>query len=311
VLEQQVRRMLASPKAAAFVRNFAGQWLFLRNLDASAPVQSVFPDFDDALRQGFRRETELFVESVVREDRSAFDLLRADYTYVNERLAQHYGLPGIRGSHFRRVMLPPDNPRRGLLGHGSILTVTSYPDRTSPVVRGKWILENLLGTPAPPPLPNVPPLRATNTNGLVLSMRQRMEAHRANPVCASCHAMMDPLGLSLENFDAVGKWRVLGESSARIDATGRLPDGTPFEGPAGLRDALLRSDRFVATLTEKMLTYALGRGLEYYDAPSVRAILRQAAPREYRMSALVTGIVTSAPFRMRRAGDAGTVARAQ
>jgi len=308
VLEQQVSRMLASPKAVAFVRNFAGQWLFLRNLDASVPVQSVFPDFDDALRQGFRRETELFVESIVREDRSALDLLRADYTFVNERLAQHYGLPDIKGSHFRRVTLPPANPRRGLLGQGSVLTVTSYPDRTSPVVRGKWILENLLGTPPPPPLPNVPPLKATDS-GLVLSMRQRMEQHRANPVCASCHAMMDPLGLSLENFDAVGKWRVLGESSTPIDATGRLPDGTPFEGPGGLRDALLRSDRFVATLTEKMLTYALGRGLEYYDAPAVRAILRQAAPRDYRMSALVAGVVTSTPFRMRRAAEAGEVAR--
>ena len=310
VLEQQARRMLASPKAAAFTRNFAGQWLFLRNLDASAPVQSVFPDFDDALRQGFRRETELFVDSIVREDRSALDLLRADYTFLNERLAQHYGVPDIKGSHFRRVTLPAGNPRRGLLGQGSILTVTSYPDRTSPVVRGKWILENLLGTPPPPPLPNVPPLKATSS-GLVLSMRQRMEQHRANPVCASCHAMMDPLGLSLENFDAVGKWRVLGESSARIDATGRLPDGTPFDGPAGLRDALLRSDRFVATLTEKMLTYALGRGLEYYDAPAVRAILREAAPRDFRMSALVTGVVTSAPFRMRRAADAAAAATAE
>jgi mono/diheme cytochrome c family protein len=310
-LERQVRRLIASPKADAFVRNFAGQWLFLRNLDATAPVQSVFPDFDDALRQGFRRETELFVDSIVREDRSALDLLRADYTFVNERLAQHYGLANIRGSHFRRVSLPPGNPRRGLLGQGSILTVTSYPDRTSPVVRGKWILENLLGTPPPPPLPNVPPLKATGTSGTVLSMRQRMEQHRASPVCASCHAMMDPLGLSLENFDAVGKWRVLGESSSPIDATGRLPDGTPFEGPAGLRDALLRSDRFVATLTEKMLTYALGRGLEHYDAPAVRAILRQAAPREYRLSALITGVVTSAPFRMRRAGDAASTARAE
>jgi mono/diheme cytochrome c family protein len=302
-LERQVRRMIASPKAEAFIRNFAGQWLFLRNLDATAPVQSVFPDFDDALRQGFRRETELFVESIVREDRSALDLLRADYTFVNERLAQHYGLPNIRGSHFRRVTLPPDTARRGLLGQGSILTVTSYPDRTSPVVRGKWILENLLGTPPPPPVPNVPPLKATGEAGTVLSMRQRMEQHRASPVCASCHAMMDPLGLSLENFDAVGKWRALGESSAPIDASGRLPDGTPFEGPAGLREALLRSDRFVATLTEKMLTYALGRGLEHYDAPAVRAIVRDAAKRDYRLASLITGVVTSAPFRMRRAGD--------
>ncbi|HET9272626.1 MAG TPA: DUF1592 domain-containing protein [Vicinamibacterales bacterium] len=304
-LDRQVRRMLASPKSEAFVRNFAGQWLFLRNLDASAPVQSVFPDFDDALRQGFRRETELFVESVLREDRSALDLLRADYTFLNERLARHYGVPNVAGSHFRRVTLPPGNPRRGLLGQGSILTVTSYPDRTSPVVRGKWILENLLGTPPPPPLPNVPPLKATGSAGTVLSMRQRMEQHRANPVCASCHAMMDPLGLSLENFDAVGRWRALGESSSPIDATGRLPDGTPFEGPAGLRDALLRSDRFVATLTEKMLTYATGRGLEHYDVPAVRAILRDAAAQEYRLSAIVSGVVKSAPFRMRRADDSG------
>jgi len=303
-LDRQVRRMLASPKAEAFVRNFAGQWLFLRNLDASAPVQSIFPDFDDALRQGFRRETELFVDSVLREDRSALDLLRADYTFLNERLARHYGVPNITGSHFRRVALPAGNPRRGLLGQGSVLTVTSYPDRTSPVVRGKWILENLLGTPPPPPVPNVPPLKATGAAGTVLSMRQRMEQHRASPVCASCHAMMDPLGLSLENFDAIGRWRALGESSAPIDATGRLPDGTPFEGPAGLREALLRSDLFVATLTEKMLAYALGRGLEHYDAPAVRAILRAAAGQDYRLSSIVAGVAKSAPFRMRRAADA-------
>jgi hypothetical protein len=310
-LDRQVQRLLASPKAEAFVRNFAGQWLFLRNLDASAPVQSVFPDFDDALRQSFRRETELFVESVLREDRSALDLLRADYTFLNERLARHYGIPNITGSHFRRVTLPAGNPRRGLLGQGSILTVTSYPDRTSPVVRGKWILENLLGTPPPPPVPNVPPLKATGAAGTVLSMRQRMEQHRASPVCASCHAMMDPLGLSLENFDAVGKWRTLGESSSAIDASGRLPDGTPFEGPAGLREALLRSDLFVTTLTEKMLTYALGRGLEHYDAPAVRAILRDAAKQDYRLSSIVAGVVKSAPFRMRRAADAATPPPAQ
>jgi mono/diheme cytochrome c family protein len=300
VLERQVRRMMADPRAEAFVRNFAGQWLFLRNLDAVVPVQSVFPDFDDALRQSFRRETELFFESIVRENRSALDLLRADYTFVNERLATHYGIPNIKGEHFRRVTLPADGKRRGLLGQGSILTVTSYPDRTSPVVRGKWILENLLGTPPPPPLPNVPPLRATDTSGVVLPMRQRMERHRSNPVCASCHAMMDPLGLSLENFDAIGRWRTLGESSAPIDASGMAPDGTRFDGPDGLRGTLLRSDRFVSTLTEKMLTYALGRGLEYYDAPSVRAILRGAAQDDYRFSSLIVGIVQSAPFKMRR-----------
>ena len=302
VLTRQVRRMMADPRAVAFVNNFAGQWLFLRNLDAVVPVQSVFPDFDDALRQSFRRETELFFESIVRENRSALDLLRADYTFVNERLATHYGIPNIKGDRFRRVTLGPDSKRRGLLGQGSILTVTSYPDRTSPVVRGKWILENLLGTPPPPPLPNVPPLRATDTSGIVLPMRQRMERHRSNPVCASCHAMMDPLGLSLENFDAIGRWRTLGESSAPIDASGAAPDGTRFDGPDGLRSVLLSSDRFVATLTEKMLTYALGRGLAYYDAPSVRAILRDAASDDYRFSSLVAGIVQSAQFRMRKAG---------
>jgi hypothetical protein len=304
VLATQVRRMMADARAVAFVNNFAGQWLFLRNLDAVVPVQSVFPDFDDALRQSFRRETELFFDSIVRENRSALDLLRADYTFVNERLADHYGIPNIKGDHFRRVTLGPDSKRRGLLGQGSILTVTSYPDRTSPVVRGKWILENLLGTPPPPPLPNVPPLRATDTSGTVLPMRQRMERHRSNPVCASCHAMMDPLGLSLENFDAIGRWRTLGESSAPIDASGAAPDGTRFDGPDGLRTVLLSSDRFVATLTEKMMTYALGRGLAYYDAPSVRAILREAARDDYRLSSLIVGIVQSPPFKTRKAGGA-------
>ena len=301
VLARQVRRMMADPRSQAFVNNFAGQWLFLRNLDAVVPVQSIFPDFDDSLRQSFRRETELFFDSIVREDRSAFDLLRADYTFVNERLATHYGIPNIKGNHFRRVTFGPDSKRRGLLGQGSILTVTSYPDRTSPVIRGKWILENLLGTPPPPPIPNVPPLRATDTSGVVLPMRQRMERHRSNPVCASCHAMMDPLGLSLENFDAIGRYRTLGESSAPIDATGSSPDGKRFEGPDGLRSLLMQSDRFVSTLTEKMMTYALGRGVEYYDAPAVRAILRDAARDDYRFSSLIVGIVQSAPFRMRKA----------
>ena len=301
VLAAQVKRMLADPRATAFTTNFAGQWLFLRNLDAVVPVQSAFPDFDDTLRQAFRRETELFFDSIVRENRSAKDLLRADYTFLNERLARHYGVANVKGSHFRRVSLGADSPRAGILGQGSVLTVTSYPDRTSPVVRGKWILENLLGTPPPPPVPDAGELRASDRAGAVLSMRARMEQHRRSPVCASCHSMMDPLGLSLENFDAVGKWRTLGEASDRIDASGRLPDGTPFVGPAGLRDALLRSDRFVATLTEKMMTYALGRGLEHYDQPAVRAILSDAARDDYRMSALIAGIVQSTPFRMRRA----------
>ena len=301
VLAAEVRRLMGDRRADAFVQNFAGQWLFLRNLDAVVPVQSIFPDFDDALRQAFRRETELFFDSIVREDRSALDLLRADYTFVNERLAEHYGISNVKGSHFRRVSLGAGSKRRGLLGHGSILTVTSYPDRTSPVVRGKWILENLLGTPPPSPPPNVPKLKATDTEGQVLSMRQRMELHRSNPVCAACHAMMDPLGLSLENYDAIGRWRTLGESATPIDASGMSPDGARFEGPDGLRSALLGSDRFVATLTEKMLTYALGRGLEHYDAPAVRAVLREAARDDYRFSSLVLGVVQSTPFRMRRA----------
>jgi hypothetical protein len=300
-LAAQVKRMLADPRAAAFVKNFAGQWLFLRNLQATVPVQSIFPDFDDTLRQAFHTETELFFDSIVREDRSAYDLLRADYTFVNERLAKHYGIPHVKGSHFRRVDLGATPVRRGLLGQGSILTVTSYPDRTSPVVRGKWILENLLGTPPPPPLPNVGDLKPTGASGAVLSMRDRMAQHRANLICASCHSMMDPLGLSLENFDAVGRWRTLGESATPIDASGVLPDGTRFEGPAGLRDALLASNRFVATLTEKMMTYALGRGLEHYDAPAVRAILANASRDDYRMSALILGVVQSTPFRMRKA----------
>jgi mono/diheme cytochrome c family protein len=297
----QVQRMLADPRADAFVTNFAGQWLFLRNLQAVVPVQNLFPDFDDTLRQAFRRETELFFGSIVRENRSVLDLLRADYTFLNERLARHYGIPNVKGSHFRRVALGSQSARSGILGQGSVLTVTSYPDRTSPVVRGKWILENLLGTPPPPPIPNVGELRPTKGDGVVLSMRERMEQHRRNPVCASCHAMMDPLGLSLENFDAVGKWRTLGESSTSIDASGVFPDGSKFEGAAGLKEMLLRSERFVPTITEKLLTYALGRGLEHYDAPAVRGIVRSAARDDYRFSSLITGIAQSAPFTMRTA----------
>jgi hypothetical protein len=300
VLARQIRRMVADDRFGAFVDNFGAQWLYLRNLAAVVPVQQSFPDFDDTLRQAFRRETELFFESIVREDRSALDLLRADYTFVNERLARHYGIPNVTGSRFRRVSLGPDSKRGGLLGQGSILTVTSYPDRTSPVVRGKWILENLLGAPPPAPPPNVPELKPNSFATQVLSMRDRMAEHRKNTVCASCHAMMDPLGFALENFDGVGKWRALDESGAPIDASGTMPDGTKFEGASGLARALLGSDRFASTLTEKMLTYALGRGLEYYDAPAVRAIVRESAKTDYRFSSLILGVVQSTPFQMRQ-----------
>ena len=303
VLAGQVRRMVADERFDAFVRNFAGQWLYLRNLPSAAPVGFEFPDFDDTLRQAFQTETELFFQSVVREDRSAIELLTANYTFVNERLARHYGIPNIKGSDFRRVTFGRDTPRGGLLGQGSILTVTSHPDRTSPVVRGKWILENLLGTSPPPPPPNVPELKPTGEPGQVLSMRERMVQHRQSPQCASCHAIMDPIGLSLENFDGVGKWRVLGESGAVIDATGALPDGATFSGPDGLKRALLaKSDQFLTTLTEKLFTYALGRGVEYYDLPTVRAVVRRSAGDDDRLSTLIAGIVESAPFQMRKSG---------
>jgi hypothetical protein len=298
-LEAQVRRMVKDPRAAAFTSNFAGQWLYLRNLEAAVPVQSKFPDFDDTLRQSLERETELFFASIVQEDRSALDLLRADHTFLNERVARLYGIANVKGNHFRRVTLPQDSPRRGLLGQGSILTVTSYPDRTSPVVRGKWILENLLGTPPPPPLPNVPDLEATDGSGTTLPMRERLAAHRASPTCASCHKLMDPLGFALENFDATGRWRMLDEAGGRIDASGNLPDGTKLSGAESLREALLGSDRFVMTLTEKLLTYAVGRGVEYYDQPAVRKIVRDAAASDYRFSALLMGVVQSSPFQMR------------
>ena len=301
VLERQVRRMVADRRAKALVHNFAAQWLYLRELVNTAnPYDRFFPDFDDGLRRALVGETERFFESILHEDRSVLDLLSADYTFLNERLAKHYGIPHVYGSHFRRVTLGPDNPRRGLLGHGSILTLTSYPTRTSPVVRGKWVLENLLGTSPPPPPPNVPALEATNAEGDVLSMRDRMVQHRANPVCASCHKLMDPIGLSLEQFDAVGAWRVHGEDGSSIDVSGGLPGGPEYEGVAGLREALLsRPELFVTTVTEKLLTYGLGRGLGYYDAPAVRTITRDAARSDYRLSSLILGVVESIPFQMR------------
>ena len=297
-LEAQARRMLDDPRAEALVTNFAGQWLSLRNAAAVQPDEDLFPDFGEDLRQGFRRETELLFDAVLREDRSVVELLSADYTFLNERLALHYGVPNVRGSRFRRVVL--DDPARGgLLGHGSVLTVTSHANRTSPVVRGKWVLENVLGTPPPPPPPDVPPLEAAAA-GRTLTMREAMERHRANPVCASCHRVMDPLGLALEPFDAVGRRRTPNETRAAMDLSGALPDGTVFDGPAGLRAALLaRPERFVTTVTEKLLTYAVGRGMEHYDAPAVRAIVRAAADDGYRLTTLVLGVVKSPPFRMR------------
>ena len=300
-LERQVRRMLADPKSERFVTNFAGQWLYLRNLTNHQPNSMMFPDFDDQLRQAFRREAELFFDSIVHEDRNVLDLMTADYTFVNERLARHYDIPNVYGSQFRRVTLT-DDARKGLLGKGAILTVTSRATRTSPVVRGKWILDNILNAPPPPPLANVPPLPEPDESGQVLSMRERMEAHRKNPVCANCHRMFDPIGLAMENFDAVGRWRARdgGSLGVAIDATGELLDGTKVDGVVSLRRALLRQpEMFVGTVVEKLMTYALGRGVAADDMPSVRAIIRDTSSHDNRFSSLVLGIVKSAPFTMR------------
>jgi mono/diheme cytochrome c family protein len=300
VLSQQVRRMLADQRSESLITSFADQWLYLRNLPSISPDPRVYPDFDDNLRQSLRQETELFFGSVVREDRNVLDLLRAKYTFLNERLARHYGIPNIYGSQFRRVVWPDDNPRRGLLGQGSILTVTSYSNRTSPVLRGKWVLANVLGTPPPPPPPNVPTLKDSGSATKVQTMRERMSQHRANPVCASCHRLMDPVGFSLENYDAVGQWRTE-EAGLAVDASGSLPDGAKFDGPAGLETALLgRPEIFVTAVTEKLLTYGLGRGLEYYDAPSVRQIVRDAKNENYSFSSIVLGVIRSTPFENRR-----------
>jgi Protein of unknown function (DUF1592)/Protein of unknown function (DUF1588)/Protein of unknown function (DUF1587)/Protein of unknown function (DUF1585)/Protein of unknown function (DUF1595)/Planctomycete cytochrome C len=301
VLDQQVRRMLADPKSQALVSNFAGQWLYLRNLKSTAPDQGEFPDFDDNLRQAFKRETELFFESVMREDRNVLDLLTADYTFVNERLARHYGIPNVYGSRFRRVTLT-DDARRGLLGKGSILLVTSHAGRTSPVVRGKWILDNLVGTPPPPPPPDVPALEEKGESAQPHSVRERLERHRASPACAGCHKLMDPLGFALENFDAVGAWRTRDEG-VPIDASGQLVDGTKVDGVVSLRQAILkRPEMFVGTLTEKLLIYALGRGLSYHDMPVVRGVVNDAARHDFRFSSLILGIVHSTPFQMRTRG---------
>ena len=300
VLERQARRMLDDARSETLVTNFASQWLHLRNVRAVTPDLNLFPEFDDNLREAMQRETELFVASQLHEDRSVVDLLRSDYTFLNERLARHYGIPNIYGSRFRRVDL--DDPNRGgLLSQASILTVTSYATRTSPVRRGKWLLENILGSPPPPPPANVPDLPETGEGGEAATVRERMELHRKDPLCASCHVKMDALGFALENFDAVGKWRTTTEDNLPLDSMGTLPDGTILAGPAGLRDVLLgKSDEFVITVTQKLLTYSLGRGLEYYDQPAIRKIVREAAPDDYRWSSIILGITKSTPFQMRR-----------
>jgi hypothetical protein len=297
VLEQQARRMLADRRASALIDSLSGQWLLLRQLDDVAPVTR---EFDGNLRYAFRRETELLFDTIVREDRSILDLIDADYTFVDERLARHYGIPAVRGSRFRRVTL--DGTRRGLLGHGSFLTVTSAGNRTSPVKRGKWILENLLGAPVPQPPPGVETnlTETAETGSSPTSVRQRLERHRASPNCASCHAVMDPVGFSLEHFDLIGKWREE-DGGTPVNAIGRLADGTALDGPASLRKALLeRRESVATTAAEKLLTYALGRRVEYFDMPAVRAVVRDASRTDYRFSSLIAGIVKSVPFQMKR-----------
>ena len=307
VLERQVRRMLIDPRSKALVDNFAGQWLYIRNIRQVSPDPNAFPDFDDELRQAFEKETELFFESNLREDRPVLDLLNANYTFVNARLAEFYGIPNDYGSNFRRVAVTDEN-RRGLLGQGSILTVTSRANRTSPVLRGKWVLQNLLGSPPPPPPPDVPPLKEKGADIQNLTMRQRMEAHRANPNCAGCHARMDPIGFALDNFDGIGKFRTTDGKNA-LDVSGALLDGTKFQGPAELRNVILsRSDQFVYNVTEKLLTYALGREADYYDAPAVRKIAREAAATKYRWSSIILGITKSTPFQMRKSLEPATTA---
>ena len=298
VLEAQVRRMLADPRSEALATRFAGQWLRLQDLDKIHPDVREYPDFDEQLRAAMRRETEMFFENLLREDRSVLELIDADYTFVNERLAKHYGIAGVAGTEFRRVTL--EGERRGLLGHGSILTSTSHAARTSPVLRGKWVMEVFLGSPPPPPPPDVPDLEDTDSvsEGRFLTVRERMEEHRSNPACMSCHRVIDPLGLALENFDATGAWRIK-DNGAPIESTGVLYDGTVMEGPAGLRAALLnRPEVFLNTFTENLMAYALGRRVEYYDMPTIRSITRAAAGNDYRISTLVLGVVNSPAFQM-------------
>ena len=300
-LAEQVHRMLADDRSKALVNNFAEQWLYLRNLTSTNPDMRLFPDFDDNLRQAMRTETEMFFESIMHEDRNVLDLLRANYSFVNERLAKHYGIPNVYGSRFRRVTFDKDSVRGGLLRQASILAVTSYATRTSPVIRGKWILSNILGVPPPPPPAVVPALKENGGIGKTLSMRERMAEHRANPACSGCHKLMDPIGFAFENYDALGRWRPA-EDGKPVDNSGGLPDGSTFQGVSGLQQALLRRpELFVGTLSEKLLTYALGRGVEYYDAPAIRKIVRESKAEDFRFSSVVLGIVNSTPFQMRRA----------
>jgi hypothetical protein len=300
VLEKQVRRMMADARSESLVTNFAEQWLYLRDLDSRKPNESLFPDFDESLRDGFRQETDLFLDSVLRGNRSVLELLSANYTFVNERLAKHYGIPNIHGSEFRRVNFPPGSPRGGLLGQGSILTITSYATRTSPVNRGKWVLQNLLSSPPPPPPPNVPALKTEGKEpGKTLTMRDAMVRHRADPACAGCHSRMDPIGFAMENFDAVGTWRDR-DGDSPIDASGIFPNGEKFNGMAGLKAALLsHPEEFVATISSELLMYAIGRNVQYFDEPAVRAIARGGARDNYTFTSLVLGVVKSVPFRMR------------
>jgi len=309
VLRKHVMRMLADPRSSALVENFFGQWLKLRHVEQLRPSEALFPDFDQTLRLALRTETEKFVEHIVRKDRSVIDMLTADYSFLNERLARHYGIPNVGGSEFRLVKYPDDR-RRGLLGQGSILTLTSHAVRTSPVFRGKWVLENVLATPPPPPPANVPPLQEEEMGSRKsMTMREKMAAHRANPVCAACHSMIDPAGFALENFDPTGRWRDRDESFKPLDTTGSLPDGTKFGGLQDFRQALTaHPDRFAANLTEKLLVYSLGRGIEPFDQPAIRVIVREAGKSDFRFSSIVMGIVNSLPFQMRRA-DTGKAAQ--
>ncbi len=291
--------MLADPRAEALVTNFAAQWLFLHDVESKEPDLYLFRDFDDNLKPAFERETELFLDSILRSDRSVLDLLTANYTFVNERLAKHYGIPNVTGSNFRKVMLPPGSPRAGLLGQGSILAPTSYSTRTSVVLRGKYVLQNLLNTPPPPPPPNVPSLKTESGAGKALSMREAMQQHRADPACAGCHAKMDPIGFALENFDAVGRWRD-DDGGKPIDVVSTLPDGTRLEGVEGVRRLVLRDPAlFVEAMTSKLLMYAVGRNVQYYDGPAIRAIVRESQKHNYTFASLVEGVVESDQFQMR------------